>query len=238
MYLHLGHGGMPCPQVTAYSTSSSGPTDHSGPRGPSGPRSASGVGGPFRDSEEGASDEEAHLRAQDVMQELTEEEKEVLFFLEEELDELEDEDGADFYRHLSSEADPMLPPVADLPKFADVKPPLNHSVVHYLPSRMLVIVDVNGVHDLPVTFCSCPNAPREDVQMLDLGLYPASQARPATAFTRHLLDEFLLTNRECRASARHYYNKLRRTTDAAFPHTVPVGPGGDISSILRKLTAS
>ncbi|KAI0704604.1 hypothetical protein C8Q76DRAFT_624101, partial [Earliella scabrosa] len=87
--------------------------------------------------------------------------------------------------------------------------------------RMVCIVDVNGVHELSVAFCRCPNAPRDDVQLLRLALYPASIKRPRTAFTTRVLDDFLLANRECHTSARNYYNKLRRTTNAAFPHVVP-----------------
>ncbi|KAI0712611.1 hypothetical protein C8Q76DRAFT_622017, partial [Earliella scabrosa] len=87
--------------------------------------------------------------------------------------------------------------------------------------RMVCVVDVNGVHELPIVFCRCPDAIRDDLQLLRLGLYPASIRRPRTAFTTRVLDDFLLANRECHTSARNYFNKLRRTTNAAFPHLVP-----------------
>ena len=86
----------------------------------------------------------------------------------------------------------------------------------------LVTYTTPGIHELPFSFCVCPNAPREDIQLLDLGYYPASKSRPKTVFTTHVLDDFLLTNKECKTPARNYYNKLRRVTNTAFPHMVPV----------------
>ncbi|KAI0687850.1 hypothetical protein C8T65DRAFT_590105 [Cerioporus squamosus] len=87
---------------------------------------------------------------------------------------------------------------------------------------MVVVVDTDGIQELPFTFCRCTCASREDLQIIDLGLYPASVSRPRTVFTARLLDDFLLANKECNASARNYYNALRRRTNNAFPHMVPV----------------
>ena len=92
----------------------------------------------------------------------------------------------------------------------------------YGNDRMVVVIDIEGVHELPFTFCTCPNAAREDVQLLDLGYYPASTHHPKTVFTLRVLDDFLLSNKECKTSARNYYNKLRRSSNPAFPHMVPV----------------
>lgn len=92
----------------------------------------------------------------------------------------------------------------------------------FAASRMMVIVDVSGVHELPVVFCSCPGAETHDVQLLEMGFYPATAKRPKTAFTFRVLDDFLLTNKECKTAAMNYYNKLRRVTNDLFPHTVPV----------------
>ena len=37
-----------------------------------------------------------------------------------------------------------------------------------------------------------------------------------------VLDDFLLTNRECKTSPLGHFNKLRRLSNNAFPHNVPV----------------
>lgn len=91
-------------------------------------------------------------------------------------------------------------------------------------SKMMVIVDVSGIHELPVVFCGCPSAPPEDLQLIDLGYYPASNRRPQTAFTFQVLDHFLLTNKECKTSPRNYFNSLRRISNSGLPHMVTVSP--------------
>ena len=121
-------------------------------------------------------------------------------------------------------------------------PPSNHTTeatsVIYGNDRMIVVVDLEGIHELPFTFCTCLNAQREDIQLLDLGYYPASSQKPKTVFTARVLDDFLLSNKECKTSARNYFNKLRRSTNPAFPHMVPVSENVDMdvtSLILHHL---
>ena len=50
----------------------------------------------------------------------------------------------------------------------------------------MVNVDISGVHELPISFCTCQDQRREDLQLLAMGLYPASRTRPRTAFTAEL----------------------------------------------------
>ena len=133
----------------------------------------------------------------------------------------EDEDEDQWYGDPTRGA-PRVVPLSDLPRVgvthrsADTSFPLsNHSC-------MFVIVDSNGVHDIRVVFCSCPNGGREDLQLLDMGYYPAMITAPKTAFTFRVLDNFLLANKECNVPPRAYYSLLRRFTNNAFPHMVPV----------------
>ena len=143
--------------------------------------------------------------------------------LDEEADDLQldDEDvDLDFY----PDEDTLVTSPADLPRFGDpIHPPGNflHSTT-YTGDRMMVVVDVDGIHEISVTFCVCDNAASDDLQILDLGYYPATTIRPRTMFTQRVLDDFLLANKECKTATRNYYNKLRRTTNDAFPHMVPV----------------
>ena len=99
-------------------------------------------------------------------------------------------------------------------------------------STMMVIVDLSGVHEIPVLFCQCRGAEPPDQQLLRMGLYPATSKRPRTAFTFRLLDDVLLTNKECRTSIMKYYNKLRRITNNIFPHMVPVSSHMQISTVV------
>ncbi|TFK80385.1 hypothetical protein K466DRAFT_455186, partial [Polyporus arcularius HHB13444] len=113
--------------------------------------------------------------------------------------------------------------VEDLPSVGEPlrQQPWSTTPTAFANDRMVVVVDTDGIQELPFTFCACPGAARPDLQLLDLGLYPASESRPTTVFTNRLLDDFLLSNKECNASARSYFNALRRRTNNAFPHMVP-----------------
>ncbi|KAI0742805.1 hypothetical protein C8Q80DRAFT_1238634 [Daedaleopsis nitida] len=86
----------------------------------------------------------------------------------------------------------------------------------------MVIVNISGVHELPIAFCTCHPHRREDPQLLEMSLYPATRTRLQTMFPRRLLDDFLLANKEMHTSPRNYFNKLRRMTNTAFPHMSPV----------------
>jgi len=83
--------------------------------------------------------------------------------------------------------------------------------------KVMTIVDRSGIHHIGVSFCTCPNAPPPDQQLLDMALYPATQENPQTAFTFQVLDDFLIENEECKVKAASYYAKLRRVSSNAFP---------------------
>jgi hypothetical protein len=88
--------------------------------------------------------------------------------------------------------------------------------------RTTTVVDTSGLHSLMIRFCRCSNALSQDMQLFEMGLFPASFTSPKTAFTFAVLDDFLLDNLECGTSAMNYYSKLRRVTSSVFPHLVPV----------------
>ncbi|KAH9912597.1 uncharacterized protein B0H18DRAFT_889665 [Fomitopsis serialis] len=89
------------------------------------------------------------------------------------------------------------------------------------PEMHMTIVDTSAVHFLRVECCRCPRAESVRGQLLQAGLYPASQLNVKTCFTFDVLDDFLLDNLECKTSAMNYYRRLRRKTNPAFPHRVP-----------------
>ena len=98
------------------------------------------------------------------------------------------------------------------------KPPLTE----ISGAKIMVIVHTNGIHYLPVRICRCQDAQPEDIQMMQLGYYPSTYKYIRTMFTFQLLDDYLLANLECQTSGHHYYQKLRRMTNKAAPHLVPV----------------
>ncbi|TFK58068.1 hypothetical protein BDN72DRAFT_782554, partial [Pluteus cervinus] len=88
-------------------------------------------------------------------------------------------------------------------------------------ARMSCIVDVTGVHELPVMYCQCIPAVPHAHQAVALDLWPASFKRIKTLFTFRLLSDFRMDNLETKATAWSYFQKLRRVTNPAFPDGVP-----------------
>ena len=84
--------------------------------------------------------------------------------------------------------------------------------------RIVTIIDVTGIHQIPVAFCRCRGASTAAMQMLGMMLYPTSYRRPATAFTFAVLQDFILANRVCKTPASSYFSLLRRRTNPQFPH--------------------
>jgi len=88
-------------------------------------------------------------------------------------------------------------------------------------NAFVTIVDLSGIHHLPVVFCSCDAAELAlDISYLRMGLFPASFEKIQTLFTFGVLKDFRLSNLECKTSAYQYYQKLRRLTCPAFPKAV------------------
>lgn len=90
--------------------------------------------------------------------------------------------------------------------------------------RVMLVGDVTHIHGIGVQFCCCPGARPRDEQLLEYGIYPASQQRPSTGFTLHTLDYLRLDEVECKTAPEAYSRKLRRLTDSHDWRRVPVCP--------------
>src|SRR6201991_3826620 len=88
---------------------------------------------------------------------------------------------------------------------------------------VITVVDRSGVHEIGVTWCSCSEAPKRDMQLMMSGLFPATFCNPKTAFTFRVLEDFHLDNLECKTTPGQFFSRLRRLTNDEFPNTVPVG---------------
>lgn len=84
----------------------------------------------------------------------------------------------------------------------------------------VTIVDVSGIHHLPVIKCLCHPPDEDDLRYIEMGLFPASYDIIKTVFTMNVLNDFRLANLECKTSAYQYYARLRRLTCPAFPKAV------------------
>lgn len=146
-------------------------------------------------------------------------------------------DGADFRSGtatgLEAEEDPFIVPGDD--EYIDVvddeeEDPMDDIIGDYgLPQLrgddVCLVVDKSGVHRLRVRPCVCTVKAPVDLQFMDMQLFPASLKQIQTAFTFGVLDDFRMDNLECKTAGLKYFNKLKRLTSNAFPHSVPVCPG-------------
>jgi hypothetical protein len=87
---------------------------------------------------------------------------------------------------------------------------------------LLVVVHTTGVFQHRVRWCTCSGCPKRHLQLLRTCLYPASLKRPKTVFTFDVLDHSTADVMECKTPAQSFFRKLRRLTNNAFPHHVPV----------------
>ena len=87
----------------------------------------------------------------------------------------------------------------------------------------LTLVDTTGIHQIQVHYCRCTDGclVPEHVQLLRVGLYPATITMPRTAFTFRVLDDYLLLNLETKATPQHFLAKLQRSTTNHFPDALP-----------------
>jgi hypothetical protein len=91
-----------------------------------------------------------------------------------------------------------------------------------LEDGLVNIVHTTGVFKHKVRWCQCQSAPDKTVQLFELRLFPASHLKPETAFTFDVLEHFHIDAMECKTAAASFIKKLRRLTNNAFPHMVPV----------------
>ncbi|KAI6145616.1 hypothetical protein BKA82DRAFT_4016401 [Pisolithus tinctorius] len=75
-------------------------------------------------------------------------------------------------------------------------------------SKYLTVIDVTGVHFIPVRWCQCEAAESFRLQLLRAKLFPATFEKPSTAFTFAVLDDFV--------------------TSGVFPHLVPAPKKGEL----------
>jgi hypothetical protein len=91
----------------------------------------------------------------------------------------------------------------------------------FLENPFLRVVHTNGVHHIAVIFCSCRGRENTHCDVMAQRLVPTSFIRYRTMFTHAVLDDFRLANLECKSSAYHYFQKLRRQTSPMSPDSVP-----------------
>jgi hypothetical protein len=97
------------------------------------------------------------------------------------------------------------------PSAADDAPPGRDS----LNNAYVRVIHINGVHHLAFVTCTCLDADAVLGNLLSCRLIPTTFTRYRTLFTAGVLDDFHISNLECKVSAYQYYHKLHHLTNPA-----------------------
>ncbi|KAK0433276.1 hypothetical protein EV421DRAFT_1741723 [Armillaria borealis] len=100
-------------------------------------------------------------------------------------------------------------------------------------SRLMVVIDINGIHKVSVNFCGCHRAEAQYIQLLRTRWFPATVDLPCTAVTFRALNHFQMLTFMSKVSAYEYYHTLSRFTDNTRVHPPPMScprPGVNMST--------
>ena len=84
------------------------------------------------------------------------------------------------------------------------------------PPQQILVIDLNGAHNLNVQFCACEGTPTwvpPYRQLLRMGWYPATSDRPKTAFTFHLLDTYHKLTLQGKLNLYDFHLSIMQKTD-------------------------
>lgn len=84
------------------------------------------------------------------------------------------------------------------------------------------IIDSDGIHEVSLNYCSCPQSPPKPVQLLRARLFPSTVTDPRTAATFRVLETFQMLTFTSKVSGYEYYRSLARRTDNVGVSPPPV----------------
>jgi len=95
---------------------------------------------------------------------------------------------------------------------------LSHNALYSVcpnPSSLhgITVIHTNGIHNISVQFCNCPQSQSADLQLFNEKLFSASTRLPQTAFSFAVLEQFRYYHLESKGSAYVFMNTLCRLTD-------------------------
>ena len=90
-------------------------------------------------------------------------------------------------------------------------------------ARDMVVVHEHGIMKIPALFCQCPTRQvSEPVQLLQIGLWPATWKHPRTAITLSALEMYHSLSARAMVNVNDYMEHLKHLTDAVLTQDVPV----------------
>ncbi|KAH9035448.1 hypothetical protein EDB83DRAFT_2228949 [Lactarius deliciosus] len=83
-------------------------------------------------------------------------------------------------------------------------------------NQIITVINRSGIHEIGVSWCCCPEAPKRDMQLMMAGLFPATFHNLKTVFTFQVLEDFHLDNLECKTTPSQFFSHLQRLTMMNF----------------------
>ena len=82
-----------------------------------------------------------------------------------------------------------------------------------VPRDEFLLVHINGIHVVSLTFCRCETAETHSCQLLCMWWLPTTFDKPHTAATFHVLENFHILSLESKLSCYEFYNALLHCSD-------------------------
>lgn len=100
-------------------------------------------------------------------------------------------------------------------EIADVMPEETHEDprTDMLGNRYVRVVHTNGIHNLCLVTCEC-NGRSSHMDLAHAGFLPTTFSQYRTLFSTAVLDDYRISNLECKSSISQYWQKLCRQTDS------------------------
>ncbi|KAF9511870.1 hypothetical protein BS47DRAFT_1282131, partial [Hydnum rufescens UP504] len=89
-------------------------------------------------------------------------------------------------------------------------------------SSLFIVIHMNGVHSIHVTFCGCSNAPHHCVQLLCQCWFLSMVLQPKSCAMFEVLHQYQLLSLSSKISIHHFYDMLECLTDTTGLVPVPV----------------
>jgi len=75
-----------------------------------------------------------------------------------------------------------------------------------------LVIDMNGIHSVELSFCGCSSAPTHRDQLLEVGWWPSTPLEPQTVATMSVLQTFHVLNLQGQVAPTDFYCTIKEMT--------------------------
>ena len=89
-------------------------------------------------------------------------------------------------------------------------------------AQIIHVMDLNGLHNVQIEWCRCPNSASHASQLFQVAWMPATLSRPGTAFTFRVMKHFQMLSYVGRVTPWSFCTVIQRLTDNVQTELLPV----------------